>query len=84
MGSVFATELLYLKWINMSKFCMHGVLRSESTDATNQMDSLDWFNAQITNCRLGTHPKGGHSASSPKNMILVYLFATHHCMYIGI
>ena len=37
---------------------------------TNQMDSFDWFNAQITNCRLGTHPKGGHSASVLKDLNL--------------
>ena len=27
------------------------------------MDGIDWLNVQIMNCRLGTHPKGGHSAS---------------------
>ena len=27
------------------------------------MDGSDWLNAQISNDMLGTHPKGGHSAS---------------------
>ena len=30
------------------------------------MDGSDWFNAQISNDMLGTHPKGGHSASIVK------------------
>ena len=28
------------------------------------MDGSDWLNAQISNDMLGTHPKGGHSASN--------------------
>ena len=31
------------------------------------MDSSDWLNAQISNVILGTHPKGGHSASNNNN-----------------
>ena len=40
--------------------------RASLRDATNQMDSFGWFNAQINNCRLGTHPKGRHSVSMCK------------------
>ena len=36
--------------------------------APKQMDSFDWFNAQITNHRLGTHPKGGYSDSVSKKL----------------
>ena len=35
-------------------------------NAPNQMDSFNWFNAQITNHRLGTHLKGRFSASTDK------------------
>ena len=30
------------------------------------MDGSDWLNAEISNDTLGTHPKGGHSASNYK------------------
>ena len=30
------------------------------------MDDSDWLNVQTSNDMLGTHPKGGHSASSFK------------------
>ena len=30
------------------------------------MDGFDWLNAQISNSRLGTHPKGEHSANNMK------------------
>ena len=31
------------------------------------MDGSDWLNAQNSNDILGTHPKGGHSASNNNN-----------------
>ena len=55
-----------MKWINISKFFVHEVLRRESMECPQlyYMDGFDWFNAQISNDMLGTYPNGGHSASS--------------------
>ena len=33
------------------------------TPKSNYMNSSDWLNAQLSDDMLGTHPKGGHSAS---------------------
>ena len=73
MVSAFTAELLWTKWINISKFCTHGVLRSESTECSQLNRRFDWLNAPIINDMLGTHP-GGHSASIHNNDNMNYFY----------
>ena len=46
-------------------------------NAPNSMAGFDWLDAQIANCRLGTHLKGGHSAGYSESDILQY----HNCVF---